>query len=733
MFVKMYHDGLIYQGERIVNWCPRCHSTLADDEVEHREEKGKLYWIKYGPFILATSRPETKLGDTAVAVHPKDKRYSKLVDKEFMIKGVLGEFKIKVVADLAVDPQFGSGAIKVTPSHSFTDNEIAQRHNLPYRQIINEDGRMMPNCGKYQGLTTKEAREAIVHDMEKIGIMDHIEENYLHNLSVCYRCGETIEPIPSKQWFVAVSKKSSAVGTKNKPLSLKEKALKVVKNGEIKIVPDRFNKIYFHWIKNLHDWCISRQIWFGHRIPAWYCQKEHGGCGEIIVDSKTPTHCPKCQNTKLIQDPDTLDTWFSSGAWSFSTFYQKEKEVKLTPNGLFASTPLLSRFHPTSILETGYDILPLWVSRMILMTTYARNEVPFKTVYFHGLVKDKLGRKMSKSLGNGVDPVEMIQKYGADAVRLALVLNNAPGNDLKIYEEKINGYSKFITKIWNISRFILKQEPTFVSKKLILKTPIDHYLFSRFSELKKSVKKDLDSFCFASAGEKLKDFTKNEFADWYLEASKVEPEKKELLGVILKELLVLWHPFIPFVTEAIWSELPSAKRRGFLMAGNFPKADSLPIGQSKTAQRFKKVMEITQKIRSLRNLLNLLEKEKPALFLKCSDKELKKVILITEPLLQKLAGIDQFITKKKEKEEGLPLTFGKGTITIYPSNSADWKEPLRRLKEEAQQLKNRINGQKKKLKNQAFLEKAPAIIVQKEKDKLLFWEEKSKEISAFLG
>ena len=407
VFKMMYEDVLIYRVDRIVNWCPRCSSTLADDEVEYKEENGKLYWLKYGPFTLATTRPETKLGDTAVAVHPKDKRYKDMIGKKYMIPGVLGEFEVTVVADEAVDPEFGSGAVKVTPAHSFTDFEIAQRHGIPVKKVINEEGRMMENCGKYACMTTTECRKAILNDMDKMGLLLKVED-YLHKLSVCYRCGTVVEPLTSKQWFIDVNKKIKRLNNK----SLKKKSLEVVKNGSIKIIPPRFDKIYFHWMENLRDWCISRQIWWGHRIPVWYCKK----CGKEFVGGESVktttklkidnhTKCTKCGSNEFKQDPDTLDTWFSSGIWTFSTLGWPKK------------TEDYKYFHPTSVLETGYDILFFWVARMILMTTYATGQIPFENVYLHGLVRDKNGEKMSKSKPETcIDPLDMIEKYGTDAV-----------------------------------------------------------------------------------------------------------------------------------------------------------------------------------------------------------------------------------------------------------------------------------------------------------------------------
>lgn len=449
-FEKMYEDGLIYRGDRIVNWCPRCHSTLADDEVEYKSTKGKLYWIKYGPFVLATTRPETKLGDTAVAVHPSDKRYKKMVGKKYMIPGVLGEFEITVIADRAVDKDFGSGAVKVTPSHSFVDWEMAERNNIKGKQIIDEDGKMMENCGEYAGMKTEEARAAILKDMEKMGLIDHIDDNYAYNLSICYRCGTAIEPLPSLQWFIAVDKKFKLKNPKlikafgKNKASLKEISIWAVKSERIKIIPEYFNKTYFHWMENLKDWCISRQIWFGHRIPVWYKNKK------IYVGLKAP------KESGWKQDEDTLDTWFSSALWTWSTLLDKKDYKKYkTVEEWIKKSPDLKTFHPTNVMETMHDILFFWVARMIIMTLYALEEVPFKTVYLHGMIADKHGKKMSKSHPETIiEPVGVADKYGTDALRLSMVVGNSAGNKLNLSEQKIAGYRNFANKLWNIGRFI---------------------------------------------------------------------------------------------------------------------------------------------------------------------------------------------------------------------------------------------------------------------------------------
>ncbi len=542
-FIHLYEKDLIYRGLRTVNWCPKCHTAIADDEVEYKKEIGKFYWIKYGPFILATSRPETKLGDTAVAVHPGDKRYKDMVGKKYMIPGVLGDFEVEVVADNAVDPNFGSGAVKVTPAHSIIDFEISQRHNIPIKQVIDDRGRMMENSGKYAGMTTKEAREEIVADMMKLGLIDHVDENYEHNIAVCYRCGGQIEPIPSKQWFV-----------KMKPLA--EKARQAVESGEIEIIPKRFEKVYFHWLDNIRDWCVSRQLWWGHQIPVWYSDSELSE-EKIYVGENPPEG--------YIQDEDVLDTWFSSALWPFSTLGW--------PNG---SSEDYQRFYPTTVMETGYDILFFWVARMIMMGQELTGKIPFKTVYLHGLVRDEHNRKMSKSLGNALDPLDLIAKYGTDALRMGLIIGSTPGQDVAIGESKIRGYRNFTNKIWNASRFVSlrvtdgdlqsgeqgesKISDLNIDEKLLTKD--DREILVLYKTAKDQVTKHLNKFEFSLAGESLYNFFWHTFCDQYIEKSKlqlddekIKDNTKKILIKILSESLIMLHPFAPFVTEAVWQEL----------------------------------------------------------------------------------------------------------------------------------------------------------------------------------
>ncbi|MBI4215287.1 MAG: valine--tRNA ligase, partial [Parcubacteria group bacterium] len=486
MFCRMFEEGIIYRGDRIVNWCPRCASTLSDDEVEYKETTGKLYYMHYGPFVLATARPETKFGDTAFAVHPDDERYKEWIGKTVEVEGAVGPMRITVIADKEADPKFGTGIIKVTPAHSFADFEIAGRHHLPIVPVINEQGRMNERTGKYAGLTTAECREKLVEDLRRDGKIEKIED-YQHNLSVCYRCGASIEPMVSQQWFVAVNKALPRLGNK----SLKEKALEVADNKEIQFIPSRFENSYRQWMSNLHDWCISRQIWFGHRIPVWYC----ADCGKMTCAREANLKaCADCGSARVKQDEDSLDTWFSSGLWTFSTL------------GWPGKTKDLETFHPTAILETGYDILTLWVSRMIMMSLFALEEVPFRVVYLHGLVRDMQGRKMSKSLGNGIDPVEMIDKYGTDALRLSLAVGVTAGNDIRLGEPKIDSMKKFINKLWNISRYILTSVD--LSKKEIDKNTLtlaDRWILKRNEEVVREITRLIGEYKIGAASDLLKE------------------------------------------------------------------------------------------------------------------------------------------------------------------------------------------------------------------------------------
>ena len=562
-FKKMYEDGLIFRKNRVINWDPKGQTTVSDDEVDHREEKGILYTFKYSsdfPISISTTRPETKVGDTAVAVHPDDARYKKFIGKEYDVIFAGVPLHIKIIADKEIDPNYGTGAVGITPAHSMIDYEISQRHNLPIVQVINEYAKMTVNEPSLKDKKVLEAREIIISWIKEKGLMDN-EKEIVKNISFADRSGGIIEPLPKLQWFIDVNKEfviqnSNITGIKNgDKTNLKDLMRSAVKNGDIEILPKRFEKVYFHWIDNLHDWCISRQIWYGHRIPVWYKDDE------IFVGEKAP-------DSTWEQDHDTLDTWFSSGLWTFSTLGWPDK------------TKDLETFHPTSILETGYDILFFWVARMILMSTYLLGEVPFRTVYLHGIVRDSKGRKMSKSLGNIIDPIDITKKYGTDAMRMALIVGNAPGNDINFSEDKVRAYKKFANKIWNIARFIIENTYDAPDKKPKLST-VDEKYSDEINELARNITDEMNKYNYYIAGEKLYHFIWHRFADIILEESKSVLNGKdkdarlsrqfmllEMFGILLK----LLHPFMPFITEEIWSELPAHKKeRELLIVENWPQ------------------------------------------------------------------------------------------------------------------------------------------------------------------
>lgn len=708
-FIKMYKDGLIYRGNRIVNWCPRCSSTLADDEVKYVEKLEKLYWIKYGPFILATARPETKLGDTAVAVHPKDKRYKKWIGKTVKIPGVIGDFTVKVVADESVDPKFGTGIIKVTPAHSFADFEIAQRHKIEIKSVINEEGKMMENCGKYAGMTTLECRKEIVKDMEKLGMVEKIED-YTHNLSICYRCENPIEPLVSKQWFIDVNKPIIKEGNKKK--SIKQKSIEVIKNGEIKIVPAKFNKIYFNWMENLHDWCISRQIWFGHRIPVWYCKK----CGEIIASKEKPEKCKKCKTSEFKQDADTLDTWFSSGLWTFSTL------------GWPKNTEDFKYFHPTSVLETGYDIIFFWVARMIIMTTYILGEVPFKTVYLHGLIRDRHGKKMSKSAGNGIDPLKMIEKYGTDAVRLSLVIGGTPGNDMCLYEEKIAGYRNFINKIWNSARFALlnitkedlKKEFTSGS----IKSFADKWILTELQKLNLEVDSDLKKYRFSDAGMKIYNFIWSKYCDWYLEISKGGHKNPAVLLHVLKTVLKLLHPFVPFVTETLWQFLGNSE---MLINEKWPKTNKKYIFKEEAAT-MEIIHELISNIRKIRSELKVDPVKKISAII--YGGKYTKALELKREAIMRLARLESLEIANKGQKLSKTKSFVCSTIEVYLplKNMVDTNKESNKLDNEIENKEKFIKSLESKLNNSGFIKKAPFNVIQKEKERLSLEKETLKRL-----
>ena len=707
VFKKMYDDGLIYRGYRIVNWCPRCHSTLADDEVEYKEQKAKLYTFKYSkdfPITIATTRPETKLGDTAVAVNPKDKRYKKFINQTFEVKNFAGgtDLSIRIIGEESVDMDFGTGAVGVTPAHSHADYDMYKNHNLEMIKVIDEDGKMTKEAGpEYAGLTVLEARAKVVKFLQENDLLEK-EEEIPNNLSVCYRCGTAIEPIPSRQWFIDVNKefKIKDCGLKNikkgQTVTLKKLMQETVKSGQIEIIPERFDKTYFHWIDNLKDWCISRQIWYGHRIPVWYKGEE------IYVGVEAPT------GEGWEQDPDTLDTWFSSGLWTFSTL------------GWPNETTDLKTFHPTTVMETGYDILFFWVARMILMTTYVLGDVPFEKVYLHGLVRDEEGRKMSKSLGNVIDPLDTISKYGADATRLSLLIGNTPGNDLKLSEEKVAGFRNFANKLWNISRFMLLNidEPKMDVEISKTKTLSDQYILMKVNSVSDNVTDLINSYQFSLAGEILREFTWTELADWYLEISKIELGKSEILNYILNTILKLWHPFMPFVTETIWQEIYGADK--VLMVEKWPTKDNFnfvsdPIGD------FSILRDIITSIRSLRAEYKIDPVKKLKAVIKTVTN--KKLIEENTEIIKGLARLENL--EFGEKPDGA-IAFVVGEIEIFVdlSGAVDVEKEKIRINAEVENLQKYVSGLEGKLGNESFVQNAPAQVVENEKNKLTEAKEK---------
>ncbi len=699
IFVRMYNDGLIYRGNRIVNWCPRCASTLADDEVKHKEQSAKLYTFKYDkdfPFEIATTRPETKLGDSAVAVNPEDERYKQYIGKTFTIHFLGGKpQEIKVIAEKEIDQKFGTGALGVTPAHSQIDFEMAQRHKLPIINVIDEEGKITKEHEEFAGMSAKEARKKIATMLEEAGLMSEVKD-IQNNLSICYRCDTPIEPLISKQWFIAVDK---PFGKDKK--TLKETALKVVRNGDIKIVPKNFEKTYFHWMENLRDWCISRQIWFGHQIPVWYC-----GCGEIIVQTEAPTSCTKCKRGDLKQDPDTLDTWFSSGLWTFSTLGWPDK------------TEDLAMFHPTSVLETGYDILFFWVARMILMTTYALDEIPFETVYLHGLVRTREGKKMSKSdPATCIDPLDMIAKYGADALRLSMIIGLSPGNDIRLYEEKISGYRNFVNKIWNASRFAImnvsEEERKIPFTKDHIKSSADKWIITNLQTLIQQTESDAEKYQLSEAGMKIYDFLWNDFCDWYLEMSKGKEKNPVVLLYVLKNTLKLLHPYVPFVTEAIWKQLGEQE---MLITAQYPEFDESLVftKESVDIEVMRKVITEIRKTRAE----NHIEPAKKITGVIHAGKYTKTFQEKSE-VIKKLGQFEEVeILEKGNPVEGSLKAFVEGVEIFLPiKNLANIDEEIKRIDKDLAGKKQAYEKTKALLSNEKFLEKANPTLIKAEQEK----------------
>jgi valyl-tRNA synthetase len=696
VFVKLYEKDLIYQGNRIINWCPHCITALSDAEVEYEEQDGFFWHINYPVkdsdevVEIATTRPETLLGDTAVAVNPEDERYSHLVGKTLILPLVGRE--IPVIADDYVDKEFGTGCVKITPAHDPNDFEVGLRHNLEQIKVLNDDATINSYGGKYEGMDRYEARKAMVEDLEKEGLLVKVVP-HKHNVGQCYRCSTTVEPITSKQWFV-----------KMKPLA--EKAIEVVKDGTIKFVPDRFSKTYLNWMENVHDWCISRQLWWGHRIPAYYCE-----CGETVVSKEEVTVCPKC-GKPLKQDPDVLDTWFSSALWPFSTLgWPKETED-------------LKYFYPTSVLVTGYDIIFFWVARMIFSAMEHMDKEPFKYVFIHGIVRDSQGRKMSKSLGNGIDPLEVIAEYGADALRFTLATGNSPGNDMRYYKERVEASRNFANKIWNASRFLLMNldiDSVELPDAKELRTE-DKWIISSFNTLAKEVTDNLDKFELGVAVSKLYDFIWDNYCDWYIElvkprlyeASGADKVAQKVLSYILVNTLKLLHPFMPFITEEIFSYLPTGEDS--IMVSNWPKYDE-KLSFPEDEKRMQLVMDAIRSIRNLRTQMNVVPSKKAKVIIVTDNKE---VFEGTEIFFEKLAGASETLIQSDKEgiSENAVNAVTEGAQVYIPMDElVDKDKELERLNGEKAKLEAEIKRVESKLGNASFVEKAPAKIVEEEKAK----------------
>ena len=711
VFIKLYEKGLIYKGSRIVNWCPVCKTSISDAEVEHEEQDGFFWHINYpvvgeeGRFVeIATTRPETLFGDTAVAVNPDDERYQDIIGK--MLKLPMTDREIPVIADSYVDKEFGTGCVKITPAHDPNDFEVGKRHNLEEIVVINDDATMNSKAGKYAGMDRYECRKALVEDLEKEGLLVKVVP-HSHNVGTHDRCGTTVEPMIKQQWFVKMD-------------DLIKPAVEGVKNGEIKLLPKRMEKTYFNWTDNIRDWCISRQLWWGHRIPAYYCDE----CGEMVVSKNAPEKCPKCGCTHMTQDPDTLDTWFSSALWPFSTLGWPEK------------TEDLDYFYPNDVLVTGYDIIFFWVIRMIFSGYEQMGKAPFHTVLFHGLVRDSQGRKMSKSLGNGIDPLEVIDKYGADALRLTLITGNAPGNDMRFYWERVEASRNFANKVWNASRFIMMNlegmevtEPA--SSDL---APEDKWILSAVNTLTKDVTENMDKFELGIAVQKVYDFIWDEFCDWYIEIAKVRTYKKDedaraansalwTLRTVLGQALKLLHPYMPFITEEIYCTLNPQEET--IMLADWPVYKE-EWNFAAEEEMLAHVKELVKGIRNLRTEMDVPPSRKAKVFIVSEDKALCETFESMKKTYQNLISaseIDVQSDKAGIGEDAVSVVIPGAVVYMPLEDLVDMEKEKERLLKEEERLKKELARSHGMLNNEKFVSKAPAAKIQEEKDKLAKYEQ----------
>ncbi len=718
VFVSLYEKGLIYQGNRITNWCPRCNTALSDIEVEHEEKPGNLYHVRYplegrpDEYVtVATTRPETILGDTAVAVHPDDARYKGLIG-QYLILPVVGR-RLPIVADEYVDPSFGTGAVKVTPAHDPNDFDMGLRHQLPQVVVIAPDGTMTAEAGKYAGLDRYECRKALVRDLKELGNLVKIDE-HMHAVGHCQRCATVVEPLVSKQWFVRMQ-----------PLA--EPAIAAVTSGRIKFVPERFTRVYINWLENIRDWCISRQIWWGHRIPAWYCE----GCGETVVSREDITACPQCGG-RVEQDPDVLDTWFSSALWPFSTMGWPQKAREL------------DYFYPTSVLVTGYDIIFFWVARMIFMGLEFMDDIPFEHVFIHGLVRDGEGRKMSKSLGNGIDPLDVIEKYGADTLRFTLMTGNTPGNDMRFYWERVESSRNFANKIWNASRFVLMNLEGFDNTKAPgAYTLADRWILSRYAKTAAEVTANLEKFELGEAARGLYEFIWNEYCDWYIETAKARLYDKEdaaargtaqyVLWYVLENTLRLLHPFMPFISEAIWQHLPHEGGSIVRAAWPVPPAE-LADDAAETAMGT--VMETIKAIRNMRAEVNVPPGKKSEVILLAAAEQ-QAVLAANAQYVRTLAAAEPVTVlplATAAKPENAMAAVVSGVEVYLPLRGLiDVEKETARLGKERESLEKEVARVAGKLANESFVAKAPAEVIEKERAKEREYRDKLAAISERLA
>lgn len=695
VFVRLYEKDLIYRGERIINWCPHCLTSISDAEVEYEDQAGHFWHLRYpfkdgsGYLELATTRPETLLGDTAVAVNPNDERYKDLIGKTLILPIVHRE--IPVIADDYVEMEFGTGVVKITPAHDPNDFEVGLRHNLEVINVLTPDAKVTEDYPKYAGMDRYEARKAIVADLEAEGALVKIED-YSHNVGTCYRCSTTVEPRVSKQWFVSM-----------KPLA--GPAIDAVRDGDTKFVPQRFEKVYFHWLENIRDWCISRQLWWGHRIPAWYC----ADCGEITVSKETPDCCCKCGSKNIEQDPDTLDTWFSSALWPFSTL------------GWPDETEDFKHYYPTNTLVTGYDIIPFWVMRMMFSGMEQTGKAPFDTVLIHGLVRDAQGRKMSKSLGNGIDPLEIIDKYGADALRFTLATGNSPGNDMRFSDEKVGASRNFANKIWNAARFILmnldENEPApALPAELALE---DKWIVSLYNKLAGEVTENLEHFELGIAIQKLYDFIWDIFCDWYIEIAKIRLQQggeeakqaRAVLVYVMSNTLKLLHPFMPFITEEIWQTLPHEGES--IMVSPWPVySDELNFAAEE--EQMERIMTAVRAVRNRRSEMNVPPSKKAHIYIATADKETFEAAQVFMQKLAYASGVT--VGDSFDMPGAVSIVTDAARMYIPMDELIDFEKELARLNKERASAQKELDGVNAKLSNENFVSKAPEAVVNKQKD-----------------